>query len=395
MAAMETLSKLMALKKMQDDMDYRNRTYARDLRRDKIRDSQWKQSYDLQKLINNRTQEKLKRSQEFNADAATYVPRIMDAAQSAENPRAAFVQDVGEFAGDYQGVTDDFLQKSIKNYDAIYGKRPTSGRGVTVTNIEATDPDRQKAGYTRAAYIAPSGEVTYFPTVPTASTQLTQDPKNLGNIAGAKKEREEFYKYYSGLNKDAITAAKNLYKVDTMESLANEIEDIGPGQDLFRKAQQVAKIFGFDLDLKGKLGPKQVMNALTTQMELEFRNPNSQFGGGAPGALSNQEWGYLKEGVLNANTVPEGFKLLADTMRSSAERTLGIQQAIIDSGANTYSEAMKVQNQYIKDHPFKIKKTTDYSGEHTTDDYVRAMTALNNPDASEEELDNWLKENPK
>jgi hypothetical protein len=176
-------------------------------------------------------------------------------------------------------------------------------------------------------------------------------------------------------NVDAMNARAKAFqsssglKVKTTQM--RELLDSGLQTGALAKLSKGAKSFVQslfpDTEIEG-LAESEVFNAISNQLALLIRNPDS--GMGLPGATSNRDLSFLIESVPNLGTSVEGNKLLLevyDKMYNLQVDVMGEQRRIIKANGGVppldleEQLASFVETNFKLDDEFKEKLQGDYS----------------------------------
>lgn len=197
-------------------------------------------------------------------------------------------------------------------------------------------------------------------------------------------------------NVDAMNARAKAFqsssglKVKTKQM--RELLDSGLQTGALAKLSKGAKSFVQslfpDTEIEG-LAEAEVFNAISNQLALLIRNPDS--GMGLPGATSNRDLSFLIESVPNLGTSVEGNKLLLevyDKMYNLQVDVMGEQRRIIKANNGVppldleEQLASFVETNFKLDDEFKEKLQGDYSPYDTDnlDNILKADGYLNDKD---------------
>lgn len=166
---------------------------------------------------------------------------------------------------------------------------------------------------------------------------------------------------------DAFQNSANLkLKTNQMRELLDSGLQTGALAKLSKGAKSFVQSLFPDADIKG-LAEAEVFNAISNQLALLIRNPDS--GMGLPGATSNRDLSFLIESVPNLGTSVQGNKLLLeayDKMYQLQVDVMNEQRRILKANKGVppvdleEQLASYVENNFKLDDEFKQKLQGDY-----------------------------------
>lgn len=301
----------------------------------------------LDKLTGEELKAKARKQQEFSSIYNTNIPHLLEA---YKDDRGGFITEAGALGADYpEGVPENYLQNTMSLYDSVQGKRP-SGRGNVISHVE------REGGGTEAVYIPQGGnpdDILRFPTVATASTQLTQDPTNRGNITGQIEMSKLEVKELEDLRKNAWEGVQKSFKaeqdVNQMEAV---LKDFNPGPGVsFRMIPQVIKDY-IGLTPNKDYTSLQVFESFVGQGMLAARDPKGEVGG-LPGATSDRDLDVLRSIVANTKMPADAIKIMLNFKKQEIIRRKKMYQ-ITNSHRGTSSELKDSLVEYLEANPYKI-----------------------------------------
>ena len=177
-------------------------------------------------------------------------------------------------------------------------------------------------------------------------------------------------------------------KTGQMRELLDSGLQTGALAKLSKGAKSFVQSLFPDTEIEG-LAEAEVFNAISNQLALLIRNPDS--GMGLPGATSNRDLSFLIESVPNLGTSVEGNKLLLevyDKMYNLQVDVMGEQRRIIKANNGVppldleEQLASFVETNFKLDDEFKEKLQGDYSPYDTDnlDNILKEDGYLNNKD---------------
>jgi len=180
-----------------------------------------------------------------------------------------------------------------------------------------------------------------------ASVHVSPTMQNLQESAQSKVVGEGLGKMRVVLNEDEMKSHTKLAQLERMEQLLQGV-DTGRLTPAFTEVAGIAQSFGITLD--PKLAEKDAATSLSREMALQARNPAG--GAGMPGAMSDDDRRFLQSIVPGLAQTSEGRRLIIDTNRKLAKRSIEIARiarkyaqdhgGVIDDGI--YEEFAKFAN---------------------------------------------------
>jgi hypothetical protein len=164
------------------------------------------------------------------------------------------------------------------------------------------------------------------------STAVTNNINNSSENAFSKKSGENFADDYQKIRGASKTARELLGQYDLVQKALDAGLETGATADAVAAARRIGLAAGLDVD-QSKLQGAELIKAVTNQMALTMRNPES--GMGMPGSLSDKDIQFLKQANVGIDTSTGGNKTLLKAFRAIQERRI---------------EVGKLANQYVKDH---------------------------------------------
>lgn len=126
----------------------------------------------------------------------------------------------------------------------------------------------------------------------------------------AEKQGTFFGDTYADLQKKGMASNDSISKYQRLSGLLEGI-DTGKFTGTTLEIKKAAKAAGIDLGVADNAGPLEAARALTSEMALMVRNPDS--GMGMPGAMSDADRNFIVNMQPGIETTPEGRKLLIET----------------------------------------------------------------------------------
>lgn len=166
--------------------------------------------------------------------------------------------------------------------------------------------------------VQPIGNETRPIFNPNPLVQVT--PQLVGERAYSAKQGGNLAEQMDTLQKAAIQATKDIGRFDQLSSLLGEI-DTGKYKGTTTGLKAAAKAVGFDLEaigIKDDVAPAQAAIALSRQMALELRNP--QTGAGMPGNLSNADREFLVTMTATVENDPKAWPILIKSFKQLRQR---------------------------------------------------------------------------
>lgn len=145
-------------------------------------------------------------------------------------------------------------------------------------------------------------------------------PQLVGERAYSAKQGGNLAEQMDILQKSAIQATKDIGRFDQLGSLLGQI-DTGKYKGTTTSLKAAAKSAGIDLEamgVKDDVAPAQAAIALSQQMALELRNP--QTGAGMPGNLSNADRDFLVQMTAGVENDPKAWPILIDAFKQLRRR---------------------------------------------------------------------------
>lgn len=176
--------------------------------------------------------------------------------------------------------------------------------------------------------------------------QQTKEAETVGKFFGDQ---------YVDLQKAGTAATAQNAQLSQLDQLLDRVYT-GAGTETGLTVQKAAKRLGFDIDIVGDTGAAEAAGAIANEMALQLRNPAG--GAGMPGAMSDQDRGFLQSMVPGLGQTKEGRKLLIDARRRVNQRSVDVSRLAreyrkkngrIDEGFGD------VLDQYSRDNPLFTK----------------------------------------
>ena len=150
---------------------------------------------------------------------------------------------------------------------------------------------------------------------------------NVGETAKEKKAGEAVGTAYGDIFSKSVAGAdaareQNL-QLAQLDYLANQVNFQGPGAEAFLTIKKAATAFGVDpesLGITDDTAPAQAFKALSNQLALRLRNPES--GLGLTGNTSDRDITFLKSLVPQLTNTAGGNKLIIDIWRKVNNRRI-------------------------------------------------------------------------
>ncbi len=178
-------------------------------------------------------------------------------------------------------------------------------------------------------------------------------PQGIGQTTAGKQQQESQGKFfgdtYSDIQKKAYEANNNIGNYSRLGQLLDGVETgkfTGSGLEI----KKAAKAAGIDLGVADNIAPLEAARALTSQMALVMRNPDS--GMGMPGAMSDADRSFLVNMQPGIETTPQGRKLMMDAGIKIEQRKQEIAKLAREyKGGNLDNGFFEAVQQYSNSHP--------------------------------------------
>lgn len=245
----------------------------------------------------------------------SYIAEINKAAQTAAD------KDLDSVTFDDANQRVKARQKLINYYSELFSQQyagPMSGA--------------EEGNATPSTPVAPSGGPISPPNIgnvpPTPQAVVGKEARPAPGIIQTPQELKEsegvgtsLAKQYTTIQEQGQSAQNEIHNYDRMGQL---MEGVSTGKltPMGTEAASWLKSIGMDID--PKVPNKEAFKSLTAQMALELRNPSG--GAGMPGAMSDKDREFLVSMVPNLNNTPEGIKLMIETRKKLAERSIQVAE---------------------------------------------------------------------
>lgn len=128
-------------------------------------------------------------------------------------------------------------------------------------------------------------------------------------------------KQYSGILESATNAQGELHNYERLEQLLDGVQT-GKLTPVGTEAAAWMHAAFPSWEIDPTLPNKEAFAALSAGMALELRNPSG--GAGMPGAMSDKDREFLTKMVPNLSNTPDGIKLMIQTRKKLAERSIHV-----------------------------------------------------------------------
>lgn len=217
------------------------------------------------------------------------------------------------------------FKREEKQYDAPVSLNTESGATVQLSPTEWADyqktgklpmrflPENVRAGLQAEADASGApGSVNIKTPQGTVGGEITPRIGISQTTAGKQQQEKQgtfFGDTYADLQKKGMASNDSVAKYQRLSSLLDGI-DTGKFTGTTLEIKKAAKAAGIDLGVADNVGPLEAARALTSEMALMVRNPDS--GMGMPGAMSDADRNFVVNMQPGIETTPEGRKLLIE-----------------------------------------------------------------------------------
>ncbi|RZI41515.1 hypothetical protein EGT07_18210 [Herbaspirillum sp. HC18] len=233
------------------------------------------------------------------------------------------------------GSVDAFGQfkREEKQYDAPVSLNTESGATVQLSPTEWSDyqrtgnlplrflPENMRAGLQAEADASGSpGRVNIKTPQGIVGGEIVPRIGISQTTAGKQQQEKQgtfFGDTYADLQKKGMVANDTIAKYQRLSSLLEGIET-GKSTGTALEIKKAAKAAGIDLGVADNVAPLEAARALTSEMALMARNPDS--GMGMPGSMSDADRNFLINMQPGIETTPEGRRLQIQALMKMEQR---------------------------------------------------------------------------
>jgi len=268
--------------------------------------------------------------------------------------------------GDF-GIKPDSSPEQVRSQATMYRKRIEQMAGIAPVEDKYSEAD-VKVGDTieRRVYRngIPTGDLAATAPRYRPQTNVTVENQGVAETAAQRKTGEYYGKLYGDLQDKGSTGHEELATYGRLKMLGRGIKSGPVTKNLIMPLAAVAENLGVSVDVEQfkRIGDMQAYQAITREMALRFRNPESGFG--MPGAISKFDLEFLSSITPDMANSEFGRALIIQRLEGLAKRKIEIaalardyeqKNGSLDSGFHDELARFAEENPMYA--PYKIGET--------------------------------------